>query len=44
MTTKAEFEVAEKLIEETTDNAETIELALSDMDLIGGGSVGQYFH
>ena len=44
MNSKFEPAVAEELIEETPGNAEAIELALSDMDLIGGGSVGQYFH
>jgi len=43
MNSKSELEVAEELIEETPGNSEAIELALTDMDLIGGGSVGQFF-
>ena len=43
MNSKVELEVAEELIEETPGNSEAIELALSDMDLVGGGSIGQYF-
>jgi len=44
MNSKSELEVAEELIQETPGHSEAVELALTDMDLVGGGSVGQYFH
>ena len=44
MNSKSELEVAEELLEETAGNSETIELTLTDMDLIGGGSIGMYFN
>jgi hypothetical protein len=44
MNSKTEIEVAEELLDETPGNSEAIELALTDLDLIGGGSVGMYFH
>jgi hypothetical protein len=43
MNNKSELEVAEELIEETPGNSEAIELTLTDMDLIGGGSIGMHF-
>jgi hypothetical protein len=39
MTTNTEFVAAEDLVVETTEQADQIELSLSELDMVGGGSV-----
>ena len=43
MTTNTEFVAAEELVVETTEQAEQIELSLSELDMVGGGSVSVIF-
>jgi hypothetical protein len=38
MTTNTEFVAAEDLVVETTEQAEQIELSLSELDMVGGGT------
>jgi hypothetical protein len=39
MTTNTEFVAAEELVVETSEQSEQIELSLSELDMVGGGSV-----
>jgi hypothetical protein len=43
MTTNTEYVAAEELVIETTEQAEQIELSLSELDMVGGGSVSVIF-
>jgi hypothetical protein len=43
MTTNTEYVAAEELVVETTEQAEQIELSLSELDMVGGGSVSVIF-
>ena len=43
MNAKTEFVAAEDLVVETTEQAEQIELSLSELDMVGGGSVSVIF-
>lgn len=38
MTTNTEFVAAEELVIETSEQGETIELSMAELDLVGGGS------
>jgi hypothetical protein len=38
MTTNTEFVAAEELVVETAEQSDTIELSLSELDMVGGGS------
>jgi hypothetical protein len=39
MTTNTEFVAAEDVVVETSEQSEQIELSLSELDMVGGGSV-----
>jgi hypothetical protein len=43
MTTNTQYVAAEELVVETTEQAEQIELSLSELDMVGGGSVSVIF-
>lgn len=43
MTTNTEYVATEELVVETTEQAEQIELSLSELDMVGGGSVSVIF-
>jgi len=43
MTTNTEFVAAEDLDVETTEQADQIELSLSELDMVGGGSTSAIF-
>jgi hypothetical protein len=43
MTTNTEYVAAEELVVETTEQVEQIELSLSELDMVGGGSISVIF-
>lgn len=43
MTTQTQFDLVEEQTVEVTQEADAIQLSLSDLDMVGGGAVGFVF-